>query len=47
MSREIQEASDKITEREIEDLKKEIDALIVVDEFLHRRIKKLEKELYG
>lgn len=47
MSREIKEASDKNTEKEIEDLKKEIEALKEVDEFLHRRIKKLEKELYG
>lgn len=43
----IPEASDKTTEKEIEDLKKEIEALKEVDEFLHRRIKKLEKELYG
>lgn len=43
----IPEASDKITEKEIEDLKKEIEILKEVDEFLHRRIKKLEKELYG
>lgn len=41
------EASDKTTEKEIEDLKKEIEILKEVDEFLHRRIKKLEKELYG
>lgn len=43
----IPEASDKTTEKEIEDLKKEIEVLKEVDEFLHRRIKKLEKELYG
>lgn len=43
----IPEAPNERTEREIEDLKKEIEILKDVDEFLHGRIKKLEKAIYG